>query len=95
MATTQEIIIPLSNDQSSNPSSFLLLPTEIKVLIVEMIFQQDVRFLDPHDGKRTALPEDLEHNFGNSNDSIFFVNKEMSELAAAHMFMVGILTVKL
>lgn len=71
---------------NSEPSALLRLPTEIKVLIIQLINNQDKAFWIRNAG--SSAPSDINFS-GRSLNQMFLVNKELSGLAAVHIFKVS------
>lgn len=80
---SMEVEIPIENSTTEpipTTSTFLSLPIEIKSIIIKMLSLQDSVYMNrtKDTSKKTT--------FGRSLNSMFKVNKEMSELAAVHIF---------
>lgn len=78
---------PFTTADPTIPSSFQRLPIEIKALIIRMLDQQDETYKVRTKGLR--LPQSINSTFGKSLNACFLVNKELSELAAVHIFKVS------
>lgn len=83
MDTSQDEFInkeSTANDSVPYISPFLLLPLEIKASIMKMLAAQDLayRIRTKDQSKKIA--------YGRSLNMMFEVNKELSELAAVHIF---------
>lgn len=80
-------------DQPTPRASFGSLSVEIKTYIVRLARLQDVAFstreaLLYRQERNAFLPRELKWH-GRSTNALFMVNKELSALAAAHLFEVG------
>lgn len=73
------ILVPSARPQIVR---LLNLPTEIKTAIIGMLLRQDLNYK----ARTTSNASLRSPNFGRSLNACFEVNKELSELAAVHIF---------